>query len=92
MPDMPGIDTSKMKQSNRPGDGGFECRHAAFAFFNLKAQPAEVLGQKKSHVGIVICDQKTFTGVLCVWCRLLCQMSDPVGGDLITPADIAAEL
>ena len=32
--------------------------------------------------GIVICDEKTFTRVLSVWCRLLCQMSDPVGGDL----------
>jgi hypothetical protein len=24
--------------------------------------------------------------VLGVWCRLLCQMSDPVGGDLNRPA------
>jgi hypothetical protein len=23
--------------------------------------------------------------VFAVWCRLLCQMSDPVGGDLIHP-------
>src|SRR5215203_5227580 len=62
-------------------DGGFECRHAAVALFHLKAQPAKVLGQEKSHIGIVICDEKTFTRVLGVWC-CLCQMSDPVGGDL----------
>ena len=74
MPDIPGIETSKMKQSNLPGDGGFQCRHAALSLFDLKSQPAKIFGQKKSHVGIVICDQKTFTSVLAVWCRLLCQM------------------
>ncbi len=62
-----------MKQSNLPAIAGFQCRVSAFAFVDLKAQPAEILRQQKAHVGIVICDQKTFTGVFAV-CVLLCQV------------------
>ena len=39
-----------------PGNRGFQSRAAALAFFDLKSQPAKVLSQEKSHVGIVISD------------------------------------
>jgi hypothetical protein len=58
-------------------DSGFERGHAAFPFLDLEAEPAEVLRQQKSHVRIVICNQKTLACVFAVWWCLLCQMSDP---------------
>jgi hypothetical protein len=39
-----------------PGNGGLQSRTAAFSFVDLKSQPPEVLGQEKSHIGIVISD------------------------------------
>ena len=54
-PDMPGIETSKMKQSNLP-ERRFECGHAVFTFVDLKTEPPKIFGEQQPHVGVVVCD------------------------------------
>jgi len=52
-PDIPGIDTSKMKQSNLPATP-IQVPAARFLVHPHETQSAEVLRQKDTHIAVVV--------------------------------------
>src|SRR5882672_776384 len=60
----------------KPARGrGLERLHAALSLFDLESEPAKIFGQQQTHVGVVIDDQESLSGILAGYLRWLSQVS-----------------